>query len=1061
MKVLTDMEDLTESKGRLHAEFLAKVATIVAASLDRDTVLRRCLEELNQIVAYETGTVAIFSKGIEWELAVGLGFKDELLTKMVSATVLKESPILKQMAEDLQPVVSSDVHHLSGWMWISGAEHVRSFMAVPMISSDRMIGVLMLDKSEVGYFGDEDLALVQTLARTLAVAVEKAQLYEDMEQRLAEKDALLAVSKAVSSSLELEVVLSKLVEQMARAIDMTSAYISDFDEEQDTKTVRVEYISPEASEKEKISDVGITYKIAEVFGEDWTKFTVGDMLIEHVDDPGLTAKSRDHYLRYGAKSVIILPLMIKGQIVGFADLWESRRHRDFTASEIALSQAIAQHAAVAIENAQLFAEKKEQLQLATTLQAVGALLTTRLSLPELFDQIFDLLAQIVTYDSSSVQLVGEDGSVSIVAGTGFAKLEPYKEFARLHGEELIERFSKGKKVRFFTDTNEARDWIQAPGLTFTRSWIGAALMVKGRLIGVLNVDNTQPNSYNSKTAETVLTFANQAAIAIENARLYEETNQRANEMMALHQVALATSVLPDIDSLLQKTTRLLSESLYPEHFGFLLVGKESNELYPHPSFHGAPKELLNKPIPIDESICGIVYKTGQPTIIGDISAHEKYYHVTSTTASEIVVPLTVRGKVIGVINVESSQLNAFSNNDLRFLTTLAGQVATFIERSDLYQAQRRYTAHLAKEVSERTVALRSERDRMQAILDNAGEGIFFTDENGIILYVNTTMIKVTGFSANELLHLSPAQWPGISHSPGLLESLQRAIQEAKPWKREMAGKRKDSRDYDIYLTVTPIFNREGTLSGLVGVHSDISYLKEVERLKARFISNVSHELRTPLTVIETYTTLLKQGRADRHEHYLDVLSVETKRLTRLIQDVLDLSRLEAEKAPILMETLQIDFLISQVANTFSPHAEIKNIDLQVELESGLLPVWGNGMQIEQVITNLVNNALIYTPDCGIVLIKAGMGKRDDLEMIWFSVADTGYGVPAEDIPLIFDRFFRAKAMESAGIRGTGLGLAICKEIVDRHQGYIEVESELGQGSVFTVWLPIEELKETG
>jgi PAS domain S-box-containing protein len=668
---------------------------------------------------------------------------------------------------------------------------------------------------------------------------------------------------------------------------------------------------------------------------------------------------------------------------------------------------------------------------------------------------------VVSYDSASVQLMGETGNIYVAAGTSFAKQEPYQSFADDHGSEIIERFSKEKKVSVIADTDKDEDWIYVPGLAFVRSWIGAALMVQGRLIGVLNVDNSRPNAYNNKIAETVLTFANQAAVAIENARLYEETSQRANEMMALHQVALATSILPDIDSLLQQTTELLSESLYPELFGFLLVQEESGQLYPHPSFHGAPQEVLYLPVPIDASVCGTVYKTGQPTIVGDVTTLDKYQRISPSTISEMAVPLTVRDKVIGVINVESSRLNAFSANDLRFLTTLAGQVATFIERLELYQAQRKYTAHLAKEVNQRTIALRSERDRMQAILDNAGEGIFFTDENGVILYVNSTMLNVTGFSVNELLHLPPEQWPGISHSPGLLESLQRAIQEEKRWKSEMVGKKKDNRDYDIYLTVTPIFNSDGTLSGLVGVHSDISYLKEVERLKARFISNVSHELRTPLTVIETYTTLLKQGKPERREHYLDVLGVETKRLTRLIQDVLDLSRLESEKAPILMETLQLDLLITQVANTFLPHAETKNINLQVELEPGLVPIWGNSMQMEQVVTNLVNNALIYTPDSGTVLIKAGMGVKDDVDMIWFSITDTGYGVPVEDIPLIFDRFFRVKSMEAAGIRGTGLGLAICKEIVERHQGCIEVKSEPGQGSVFTVWLPTEERRQSG
>ncbi|MFZ0548772.1 MAG: GAF domain-containing protein, partial [Candidatus Promineifilaceae bacterium] len=920
------------------------------------------LEELKQVIDYDTATVTIFSKGIEWELAVGVGYKDEEFTNRVSSTLLKESPILNQMARDHKPVISDNVNNLPGWMWIPGAEHVRSFLAVAMIAYDRMIGVLMLDNSKEAYFDEDDLDLANTLSRTLAVAVEKAQLYEAMQQRLSEQDALLAVSQAVSSSLDLDIVLTKLVEQMARAINVTSAYISDWDPESGISTVIAEYVSPEASEREKASDLGLTYDLLRDFDDDQEWLREGKIVTEHIGDSEGDYFTLQHYQKFGAKSVIFVPLMVKGNAVGYAELWESRRHREFTPAEIALSQAIAQQTAVAIENARLFAEKKEQLSLSKTLQDVGALLTTQLSLHEVFDQIFDLLAQIVNFESTSVQLLEEDGRLVVAAGTGLASTNAYRSFATEHSEEIITRFSDERKVNVIPDTDADPGWIHVSGMESVRSWIGAALMVKGQLIGILNVDSLKPNTYSARNGRTVLTFANQAAVAIENARLYEETRLRANEMWVLNQVAAATYVLLDIDSLLQQTTSMVARSLYPEHFGFLLLNEATGQLFAHPSFFGASAEYVNRQVPLDASISGRVLETGQPVIIPDVTNVEKYYSVVSTTRSEIAVPLIVRDKTVGVINVESSRINAFSTNDLRFLTTLAGQVATFIERTELYEAQRKYTAHLAQEVNQRTAALRAERDRMQAILDNAGEGIFFTDDAGMILYVNSAMMKVTGFSNIDLLHRTPAKWPGIDHAPDLLEGLQEAIRKGEAWRGEVVGKRKDNRPYDIYLTVTPIFSSEGSLIGFVAVHSDISYLKEVERLKARFISNVSHELRTPLTVIETYTTLLKQGKPERQDHYLSILSQETKRLTRLIQDVLDLSRLGADTTTIPMGPVLLDEVLKRVVNTFLPQAENKKIDLQIELDEPLQKVWGNLGQIEQVITNLLSNGLTYTPE---------------------------------------------------------------------------------------------------
>lgn len=1060
MIVQPAINSVRANKARLQAELLAEVANIVAGSLDRDTVLRGCLEELRNVVEYDTATVAIFSKGIEWELAVGLGYRDEEFTNLVSATVLKESPILMQMARDHKPILSPDVHELPGWMWIPGAEHVRSFVAVPMMAYERMIGVLMVDNSEEAYFDEEDVAIIKTLSRTLAVAVEKAQLYEAMQQRLAEQDALLAVSNAVSSSLDLEIVLRKLAEQMARAINVTSVYISDWDPESGRTTVIAEYTGPEASDKEMVSDLSVTYDMVDDFDDDQEWLFLGEVLIQHTDDQDLPPKSLTHYKEYGAKSVMAVPLMVKGKAVGFAELWESRQKRTFTAADIALAQAISQQTAVAIENARLFAEKKEQLRLAKTLQDVGALLTTQLSLHEVFNQIFELLAQIISYDSASVHLMEGRGGLFVAAGKGLAASLNYQMFAVNYSSEIIERFSNDRKVRVIGDTLMEPEWIQIPGLEFVRSWIGAALMVKGRVIGILNVDNSKPFAYSDRMGETVLTFANQAAVAIENARLYEESRQRANEMRILHRVASATSILPDIDSLLQQTTTMVAESLYPEHFGFLLFNEADNLLHPHHSFYGAPREALEMPVPMENSLCAEVYKSGNPAIIGDVATAENYYCVVPATRSEIAVPLIVRDKVIGVINVESSRVNAFSTNDLRFLTTLAGQVATFIERTELYEAQRKYTAHLAQVVSQRTAALRAERDRMQAILDNAGEGIFFTDENGVVLYVNSAMKDMTGFAVSELLHRSPTEWLGVNPDSESIERLNEAIYSGESWRGELVGRRKDNRPYDVFLTIAPIFSSEGMLSGFVGVHSDISYLKEVERLKARFISNVSHELRTPLTVIETYTTLLKQGKPERQGHYLDVLGRETKRLTRLIQDVLDLARMESDSTPLKMTEVHVDKILKTVANTFMPHAENKNISLQIELNDPLPPIWANVGQIEQLVTNLVNNGLIYTPESGIVLIRAGLGKREGQPLVWFSVMDTGPGIPEEDLSHIFERFFRSQSVESAGIRGTGLGLAICKEIAERHNGFIEAKSVSGQGATFTVWLPVEHsLKE--
>jgi signal transduction histidine kinase len=162
-----------------------------------------------------------------------------------------------------------------------------------------------------------------------------------------------------------------------------------------------------------------------------------------------------------------------------------------------------------------------------------------------------------------------------------------------------------------------------------------------------------------------------------------------------------------------------------------------------------------------------------------------------------------------------------------------------------------------------------------------------------------------------------------------------------------------------------------------------------------------------------------------------------------------------------MASLDLGPILEQVVNTFIPHADNKAITLELELEEPLTPIWANNLQIEQVVTNLINNALLYTDQGGRVFLQAWIDPRVNKDMVFFSVSDTGPGIPEEDIPHIFERFFRSQTSEDDAIRGTGLGLAICKEIVERHNGTIVVESEAGKGAVFTVGLPVQQNEEVG
>lgn len=543
-------------------------------------------------------------------------------------------------------------------------------------------------------------------------------------------------------------------------------------------------------------------------------------------------------------------------------------------------------------------------------------------------------------------------------------------------------------------------------------------------------------------------------VASENARLYEEARQRANELELLHQVAIATATLVDVDKLIEETTRFIAERIYTDVFGFLLLDEDVGQFMPHPSYHGLPPGGTETSVPLGESISGTVARTGRPMVVPDVSREPLYFPIVKETRSEISVPMIAGDRVIGVINVESRERNAFSESDLRFLKTLAGQVVTAMERAQLYKEMEEHASRLAEKVRERTIELEQERDRMLAILDSAGEGIVFTDVEARILYVNPAMERQTGYPREACMGQTPHLWMSELNEQEVFEEMWQTVLEGRRWQGELVNQRMDGSLFDAALTITPQINRAGQICGFVGVQADISRFKEVERLKSQFIANVSHELRAPLTNIRNYLTLMERGKVDQRERYMAVIGQETERLTRLIQDLLDLSTLEAQEVESPPGDVEIGPLVSKVVGAFTAEAERKEIALTTDVPAELPSLTAVESQVEQVLNNLVANALAYTPPRGSVKVAAGSGEPERGRMLWLRVSDDGPGIEKDELPHLFSRFFRGSAAALSDSPGTGLGLSICKEILDNHGGRIDVDSVPRQGTTFTVWWPL-------
>ncbi|MBC7811936.1 MAG: PAS domain-containing sensor histidine kinase, partial [Burkholderiales bacterium] len=379
------------------------------------------------------------------------------------------------------------------------------------------------------------------------------------------------------------------------------------------------------------------------------------------------------------------------------------------------------------------------------------------------------------------------------------------------------------------------------------------------------------------------------------------------------------------------------------------------------------------------------------------------------------------------------------------------QASIAIENARLYEQTRRYADELEERVVARTVELVMERHQLQTILDATGEGIFYT-EGTVIQYANRALYEMTGYTSEELLGQPSHSLRSLTLSEAetnALEEFDSVVRAGGVWRAETRGRRKDGEDYDAGLTVSLIGTGNEEPMRMVTIVRDISKDKELEAQKKRFIANASHELRTPITNLQTrlYLTRKQPQNLDTH---LDIMERVADRLKLLVEDLLDVSRFERGIIPMKPRRILLQELVTDVARLQQPEAENKHITLICNVPTMPLYVHADPQRILQVITNLITNAINYTNEGGQVLVLATEVVKSDQRMAVVHVQDTGMGIAPEHMQQIFQPFFRV----GGDIVGTGLGLSIAREIIALHGGEITVESQVGQGSRFSVRLPL-------
>ncbi len=380
----------------------------------------------------------------------------------------------------------------------------------------------------------------------------------------------------------------------------------------------------------------------------------------------------------------------------------------------------------------------------------------------------------------------------------------------------------------------------------------------------------------------------------------------------------------------------------------------------------------------------------------------------------------------------------------------AGERAPYLvaERGDELGVLEAQLGVMARNVATTIAELRVEHERLQSILRSMVEGVLVTDLAGGVVLMNER--------ARELFEL-----PRESSGRRLIE-LVRDPQVADLTRELASGVPLASRDLTLaggqtlHVNAAPLRDADGRPFGFVLVLHDVTELRRLEVVRRDFVANVSHELRTPLTAIKGYAeTLLGPPGDDRPtaRRFLSVIDRHAERLGRLIDDLLTLSDLELGRTPLRLAAVDLVPVIDDVLAIFAERMKLAELAVTTRVEPGTPQVLADADRLQQVLINLVDNAMKYSPAGGRIAISAGPGDGAHADMVEITVEDTGTGIPAEDLPRLTERFFRVEKARSRALGGTGLGLAIVKHIVQAHDGALGIDSTLGRGTTVRVLLP--------
>jgi len=1086
---LQNLTLLTETSQRLGEVNLLLDFNRRLGSLEPARILETLVESVRHVVpAAEASLVAM------WDTHLGvlapraaLGYGDD--GRMLEITYHPGEALPGQVFQRAQPYRLDEVdfaHHYSlsaenllRYRDATGGRLPVSSLVVPVQQnpSSQPLGVLVLDNFQTpAAFTAEALALASSLAQQTALHLENTRLYRASQERASQLQALTRAAAAISSKLQPDALVETLLDQVKEILPYDTGTLWLRQERQ--AIVRAARGFADDDERVGLATAVEDSALLSEMINTRQPISIGDVSA----DERFPSLVEAQYLSW-----LGVPLVASGEVIGVIAL-EKSEPEFYTTEYVQIASTFSSQAAVALENARLYQEslsRTQQLDQRTQrlemLNRLSSELSESLDSTRILDITLNELSQAITCAHVSAIEFDERGQARLQAERPQSsnQLPDY-----LPDAPLFERLRQTLGV--FISESVEREPELAPLADYlqrcaTRSLLVLPLAAGNDLHGLLLAHTDRPYRFSTDEVGLARTIANQAAIAIQNARLYAQTRsltedleqrvqERTAELEREHQrtetllhisTELATSL--DLEQVLNRTLNLLNQIVDAGQITVLIARPGERKLHRLASIgYADPVSRGGHPTPfnIDEGLAGWVLTRREPALIADVLQDPRWILLSDVPnpqhRSALSVPLLVGAEALGVLLLYHQSVGYFSKDQLDLVQAAANQVAVAINNAELYRLIRDQAEDLGSLFRSQQV----EASRSLAILEAVADGVLVTDAERHITLFNASAQEILGLEREQVIGKTLEQFMGLFGRAA--QDWQETIQT---WSQDPSTARaaelyseqitlEDGRVVSVHLSPATL---RDTFLGTVSVFRDITHEVELDRLKSEFVATVSHELRTPMTSIKGYVDILLMGAAgqlsEQQTQFLDIVKSNTERLAVLVNDLLDISRIEAGRVSLSMQPLNLEEIAGEAVEALRQRSQADDKPMIFEVHAeGVLPMaYGDLERVRQVLDNLLENAYYYSAANGKILVNIHL-EKDELQV---DIQDNGIGIAPEMQPRVFERFYRGEHPYVLATSGTGLGLSIVQHLVEMHGGRIWFASHgiPGDGSVFSFTLP--------